>query len=189
MSILSSLISPQQWLLAITSPEAWLAALTIFALRVTDMSLDTLRMLFVVRGRKRIAWALGFGQAAVFVIAITSVLTGLEKNPLMVLFYAAGFATGNVVGMLVEERLAVGHMRLNIISKEHGSEVATLLRSNGYAVTEIPAKGLTGRVNLLSVSVLRKDVDHVDQLVHQLDESAFITSEHVQPIRSGFWRA
>jgi len=53
------------------SPAAWLAALTIFALRVTDMSLDTLRMLFVVRGRKGISWTLGFFEAAVYVVAIT----------------------------------------------------------------------------------------------------------------------
>lgn len=170
------------------SPAAWLGALTIFVLRVTDMSLDTLRMLFVMRGRKGIAWVLGFFQSAVFVIAITSVLSQL-KNPLNILGYAAGFATGNVIGMLIEERLAIGYIHLWIISSALGFSMAEVLRSGGYGVTEIPARGKDGMVSVLSVSVFRKDVPHVESLVHEKDPQAFMTSEDVRPIRRGFWRA
>ena len=74
--------------------QALISAALIFALRVADMSLDTLRVLFVMRGRKGIAWVLGFFQSAIFVVAITSVLSHLD-NPLNVIGYAAGFATGN----------------------------------------------------------------------------------------------
>jgi len=170
------------------SSSAWLSGLLIFCLRVSDMTLDTLRMLFVVRGRKAIAWTLGFFQAAIFVIAITRVLSNLS-NPLMVLGYAAGFATGNVVGMLIEERLAIGHIHLRIISPRRGAAMATLLRNEGYGVTEIPARGKDGMVSLLSVSVLRKDVDHVESLVHATDPEAFMTSEDMRPVRHGYWRA
>src|SRR5512137_453094 len=97
------------------SPQAWLAAGLIFLLRVSDMTLDTLRVLVVMRGRKGIAWVLGFFQSIIFVTAITSVLANLD-NPLNILGYAAGFATGNVVGMLIEERLAIGHIQLSIVS-------------------------------------------------------------------------
>ena len=171
------------------SPSAWLGALLIFGLRVTDMSLDTLRMLFVVRGRKSIAWVLGFFQSAVFVIAITRVLSNLG-NPLTVLGYAAGFATGNVVGMLVEERLAVGHLQLQIVSRKHGPALAKALRDQGYGVTEISARGKDGTVRLLSASILRKDLGDARRIVRQTDEDAFITTEGVRPMgRSGFWRA
>jgi uncharacterized protein YebE (UPF0316 family) len=170
------------------SPSAWLGALLIFGLRITDMSLDTLRMLFVVRGRRGIAWVLGFCQSAVFVIAITRVLSNLS-NPLTVLGYAAGFATGNVLGMLVEERLAVGHIQLQIVSQKHGAALAKALRDGGYGVTEIPARGKDGSVQLLTASVLRKDLAHARRIVHETDEDAFMTSEDVRPIRRGFWRA
>lgn len=169
------------------SSSAWLAALTIFGLRVTDMTLDTLRMLFVVRGRKGIAWTLGFFEAAIYVVAITRVLSNLG-NPLTVLGYAAGFATGNFVGMLIEERLAIGHIHLRIITKS-ASALASALREARFAVTEIPARGMDGTVYLLSVSVLRKDVAHVEQIVHDIDPESFVTSEDVRPIRRGFWRA
>ena len=170
------------------SPAAWLGALTIFGLRITDMSLDTLRMLFVVRGRKNIVWLLGFCQSVVYVIAITRVLTNMT-NPLTVLGYAAGFATGNVLGMFVEERLAVGHIQLQIVTKGHGMALAKALRDAGYGVTEISARGKDGTVLLLSASVLRKDLAHARQIIHDTDQDAFITSEDVRPIRRGFWRA
>jgi len=172
----------------LASPAAWMAALLIFCLRITDMSLDTLRVLFVVRGRKPVAWVLGFCQSAVYIIAITKVLSNLS-NPLTVLGYAAGFATGNVVGMLVEERLAVGHVQLQIVSRRRGVALAKALRLGGFGVTEISARGRDGTVRLLSASVLRKDLAHARQIVHETDSEAFITSEDVRPIHRGFWRA
>ncbi|MBN2146714.1 MAG: DUF2179 domain-containing protein [Anaerolineales bacterium] len=170
------------------SPQAWLGAAMIFGLRVADMTLDTMRVLVVMRGRKKVAWVLGFFQAAIFVLAISSVLSDLN-NPLNVIGYASGFATGNVVGMLIEERLAIGHILVNIISPRRGAAIAEHLRQNGYAVTEIPARGKDGMVTLLNCSVLRKNVDAVRKLINDIDPEAFITAEDVRPVRRGFWRA
>jgi len=172
----------------ILSPVAWLGALGIFALRVTDMTFDTLRLLFVVRGRKGIAWVLGFCQSIIFVIAITTVLANLD-NPLNLVGYAAGFATGNVVGMWIEERLAIGHVQVSVVSPTRGSAVAQALRAAGFAVTEIAARGMQGEVSVLSCSVQRKDVTSMEKIIHATDPDAFVTSEDVRPIRRGFWRA
>lgn len=169
-------------------PQAWLMALGIFMLRVTDMTCDTIRVLFVVRGRKKTAWVLGFMQSAIFVLAISSVLTHVN-NPLTILGYAAGFATGNVVGMLIEERLAVGHIQITIISSHRGAVIAEQLRHAGYAVTEIPARGKDGTVELLHCSVLRKQLDHLETVILENDPEAFITAEDVRPVRRGFFRA
>ncbi len=102
------------------SDNIWISALMIFILRVIDMSLDTMRMLFVVRGKKPIAWILGFFQSLVFVIAISTVLANLN-NLLNIVGYAAGFATGNVLGMFIEERLAIGHIAMRVISSKKGA--------------------------------------------------------------------
>ena len=169
------------------SPVAWLGALGIFALRVSDMTCDTLRMLFVVRGRKRISWVLGFVQSFIFVIAITSVMQHLD-NPLNVIGYAGGFATGNVVGMWIEERLAIGHVKVSIVTQRLGTALSQVLRDAGFGVTEIPARGRDGMVSMLSVSVLRKDVSKVEDIVHATDKEAFVISEDVRPLRRGFWR-
>jgi uncharacterized protein YebE (UPF0316 family) len=168
--------------------QAWLTAGTIFLLRVSDMTLDTMRVLVVMRGRKAAAWVLGFFQAAIFVLAISRVLSDLD-NPLNLAGYAAGFATGNVLGMFIEERMAIGHTLLNIVSPRRGSAIAEHLRQQGYAVTEIPGRGKDGMVTVLSVSVLRKNADRVRGLVNEIDADAFITAEDVRPVRRGFWRA
>lgn len=170
------------------STQAWLSAGLIFALRLGDMSLDTLRVLFVMRGRKTFAWLLGFCQSAIFVAAITTVIRDLG-NPLNIVGYAAGFATGNVLGMYIEEWLAIGHLHVRIISPGRGTAIAEKLRQEGYAVTEIPAHGKDGTVSLLNCSVLRRNLDRVHRMVNEVDAAAFITAEDIRPVRRGFWRA
>lgn len=168
-------------------PAAWLP-LAIFLIRVTDMSLDTLRVLFVVRGRRAPAWVTGFLQSALWVIAVTSVLSHLE-NILNVIGYAGGFATGTVVGLAIEERLAIGYGHLRIISSHRGSAVAESLRQAGYGVTELSGRGKDGTVSILTTSVRRRDIERVRRKVLQADPESFLTVEEVRPLHRGFWRA
>ena len=167
---------------------ALLIGLGIFALRVVDMSMDTMRMLFVVRGREPLAWVLGFFQSAIFVVAISAALANMN-NVLSLLGYAAGFATGNVVGMLIEERLAIGHILLTIMSPTRGAALAEQLRASGYAVTEMSGRGRDGTVSVLHVDVRRREVDHAETIILEADPDAFVTAEDVRPVRRGFWRA
>ena len=157
----------------------FLSALLIFTLRIIDVSLATLRLLMVMRGRKALAWIFGFFQAFVFIIAIRAILSDFG-NWQNLIGYAAGFATGNVVGMLVEERLA-------IISSRRGNQVAEHLRSAGFAVTEIPARGKDGTVTLLNCSVRRRRAVQIRRLVEEIDADAMVTAENIRAIRKWFW--
>ena len=170
------------------SPAAWLTALGIFAARLVNVALDTLRFMLTIRDKRGISWILGFVESVIFVVVIGSVLTNLE-NPLNVIGYAAGFATGNVVGMAIEKRLAIGFMHFSIISKEHSTEIADALRKQGYGVTEIPARGREASFMLIDCSVRRKEADNVEELALAVDPEAYITSEEVTPRRSGVWRS
>ncbi len=165
-----------------------LLPILIFFIRVTDMSLDTMRVLFVVRGRRAQAWVVGFLQSALWVIAVASVLSHLD-NLFNVLAYAAGFATGNVVGMQIEERLAIGHSHLRVISPQRGEAVAAAVRAAGYAVTELSGRGKDGTVSILTTSVRRRDIDPVRSEVLRADPDAFMTLSDVRPLHRGFWRA
>lgn len=166
----------------------WLFPLVIFALRVSDMSLDTLRVLFVVRGHKGSAWLLGFFQSGLWVIAITSVLSNLD-NPWNIAGYAAGFATGNVIGMAIESRLAIGHANLRVISPRRGTAVAEELRLAGYPATELFGRGRDGTVSVVLSSVRRRDVTRLQRQVSKVDPEAFVSVEEVRPLHRGFWRA
>jgi uncharacterized protein YebE (UPF0316 family) len=94
-----------------------------------------------------------------------------------------------VVGIFLEGRLAIGHIQLSIVSPRLGAAIAERLRQDGYAVTEVPARGRDGMVALLNCSVLRRNVAKVHNIVNELDPDAFITAEDVRPVRRGFWRA
>jgi len=166
----------------------WIGALVIFWLRVLNIALDTLRILFTLRGMKWLSWVVGFVVSLIYVLLLTSVLSNLN-NPLYIIAYAAGFATGGVVGMWIEERLAIGFTNIQIISPRRGAVMAQKLRENGYAVTEIPARGKDGMVSILSLSVRRKQVVSVEKIANEYDEAAFVTTEDVRPVRRGFFRA
>ncbi|MDX1436352.1 MAG: DUF5698 domain-containing protein [Anaerolineales bacterium] len=166
--------------------EVILAALYIFLLRLVDVSAMTLRILMVMRGRKALAWVFGFLQALIFIVAIQAVLSNIG-NFLNVLGYAAGFATGTVVGMRLEEWWAVGYGHIRVISSRHGVGLAESLREAGYGVTEVPGRGKDGSVDLLGISVPRRRVRKVRELVQSIDPDAFITVEDVRPLSKGFW--
>ena len=105
------------------SPTAWLVAFGIFAARLVNIAIDTLRFMFTLRDKRALAWIFGFVQSVIFVLVIGSVLTNLE-NILNVIAYASGFATGNVLGMSIEKRLAIGYTHFTIISRDRSTEIA-----------------------------------------------------------------
>ncbi len=169
-----------------TVPPAILPLL-VFTLRTTDLTLSTLRMLAVVRGRRLAAWILGFAQALVFISAVAGVLSRLD-DPWNWIAYAAGFGTGNVVGILLESRLAPGHSLLQVVSPRRGQAVSEALRRTGRGVTSLAARGLGGAVSLLLCYVPRRDVEAARQEILGADPEAYITVGHVRQVRGG-WRA
>ncbi len=166
----------------------WLSALSIFGLRLVDVSLGTLRMLVLFRGYRLLTWVLSFFQSLVFVIAVGAVLKG-ASHPVQFAAYAAGYATGTLLGMWLESRLALGYSYVRVISPTKGALVAKALRQHGFAVTELPARGLQGTVGMLETAVARKDVAEVERLVQQTDPEAFITVEEIRSPRRGYFRA
>ena len=169
------------------SPTAWLIALGIFAARTINIALDTLRFMFTMRGKRAMSWVLGFVESVLFVMIIGQVLNNLS-NPLNIIGYAAGFATGTILGMAIEKRLAIGYTHFSIISRSHSTEIADALRDEGYGVTEIPARGRESNFMLVDCHVRRKQADDVEVLALKIDPDAFITAEEVTPRRSGIWR-
>jgi len=169
------------------SANVWVVALAIFFLRVLNMTLDTVRMLTVVRGMRTVTWILGVMQTVVFVVAFGSVINDLD-NVLNIIAYSTGFATGNVIGMMIEKRLAFGYINISIVSSGQGRKLAGKLREQGHAVTEIPARGMDGSVEILECSVQRKLAQDVRNIALEIDPDAFITSRDIERVWRGYWR-
>lgn len=169
------------------TPDILIGGFVIFLLRLIDMCLDTLRMLFVVRGQRIIVWILGVLTSIIYIVAISNVLTG-ANHPFTILCYGVGYATGNVLGMRIEERLAIGFKQVNIVSQTKGKEIAGALRDRGYGVTELVGQGMNGTVDVISTSVKRKQTKDVRKIIHEIDPNAFITEDDFNPVSSGTWR-
>lgn len=158
----------------------------LFALRIIDITLYTMRLLMVSRGRKGPAALFAFCQAIIFVTTIRAVLTNLD-DPYIIFGYVAGFATGLVVGMSLESRLAIGYTHIRIYSQGRGSQICEKLRGEGFGVTEVAGRGKDGMVTLLNCNVLRRDAGKVAGLVEHIDPHSFIVIESVRTTRKGFW--
>jgi uncharacterized protein YebE (UPF0316 family) len=168
--------------------QPWALTVLIFLLRVLGMSMDTLRVLFVLRGRRLPTWLLGFLQSALWVIAIGGVLSNLDDF-WNIIAYAGGFATGNIVGMAIEERLAIGHVNMRIISSGMGSAILEMVRGAGYGATEIAGRGKDGTVTVINCSIRRRDITKIQRQIARIDPDAFVSIEETRPLHRGFWRA
>ena len=163
-----------------------LSALLIFILRIVDVSLYMMRFMMVMRGRKLYAWIFAFCQSIIYISVIGSVIKNISE-PLIIIGYAAGLATGIVVGMWIENRLALGYTHLRIVSSGLGADLAAKLRDDGHATTEISGRGQSGMVSILSLNVYRRKARKVIGKVIEIDPDAFVTAENVRSVEGGFW--
>lgn len=159
-------------------------ALLIFCLRIIDVSCDTMRVLFAIRGKRPIAGLLGFVQALVWIFAVGSAVKHLDSW-LHIIGYAAGYATGTMVGITIERAVAYGLSTVRIVSQHGGVEIAEALRERGYGVTEIAGYGRAGRVEIVNSVVQRAHLDEVLGIVDRWDPAAFVTVDEPKILRGG----
>jgi uncharacterized protein YebE (UPF0316 family) len=132
----------------------------IFCARVCDMSLDTIRVIFMSKGIKYLPAIIGFFEVIIWLVAIGQVMNNLT-NVVCYIAYGAGFATGTIVGMAIEEKLSLGLTSVRIITKDDPFELMQFLRSHNYGVTSIDGEGGTGRVKMVFTIIKRQDLAHV----------------------------
>ena len=169
------------------SVEILWAAFLIFVLRIIGVTLATIRVLIMMRGKKLVSALIGFFEVMVYAIAIGQVVSNLS-NVWNLLGYSLGFAVGTLVGMWLEERLALGYASVRIVSKYKGHAVADAIRDAGYGATIEWGQGRTGTVGLVVATVRRKEVDAVCAVADRLDPGAFVTVEETRTIRRGYMR-
>lgn len=153
----------------------------IFLARVTDVTLDTLRIVFVTRGNKIVAPILGFFEVLIWLVAITRIMENLD-NFATYIAYALGFAVGNYVGLLVEEKLAIGTQLVRIISVANANSLIENLREKGFKVTAIDADGKNGLVQVVFVVIPRKVVHDVIDMLNHFNPKAFYSIEDIRSV-------
>lgn len=153
----------------------------IFFARICDVTLGTLRIVFISKGNKTIAPILGFLEVLIWLIAITQVMENLS-NVASYLAWAGGFATGNFLGLRVEQKLALGQVMVRVITAEPAHTLLGQLIDKGYRLTSVDAQGTRGKVNLLFMVVKRKKLDEVVEIIRNYNPQAFYSVEDVRSV-------
>ncbi|MEW6379564.1 MAG: DUF5698 domain-containing protein [bacterium] len=154
-----------------------LTGILIFLARIVDVSLGTVRTISIVQGRVETAFLLGFVEVSVWLAVIASVMDRVKEKPILGVFYALGFSTGNAVGILLEDRVSFGHIVLRIISPQRSREMAEQIRGLGHAVTTFQGEGASGPVTELYVMCRKSDLKRIVALVKCIEPDAFYTTE------------
>lgn len=163
-----------------------LIGLFIFVARITDVSLGTLRILTIVQGRTWLSFWLGFFEITIWLTVISTLLFSIRETPVLAIFYAFGFATGNIVGIKLEKKLAFGYMVLRVFSRNTAQKLTTAIRNAGYPVTTYTGEGLKGPVVELFMICKRKNLPELLDLVTDIDSNAFYTTQPVGSINRHF---
>ncbi len=153
--------------------------LLIFVARIADVSLDTLRIIFINRSLRYLAAFFGFVQVLIWLMVIRQIFQSLD-NPLCYIAYAGGFAAGNIIGLIIENRLSIGRVIIRTITRREGDALVEYLRSSGFGVTAHDATGATGPVKVIFTIVERSDIPSVVETIKRYNPNAFYSVEDVR---------
>lgn len=171
------------------SPDVFINCLLIIAARVADVTLGTVRTVQVMQGRRSLAFALGFVEVLIWIMVVSRVVGQLTKefNPYYAVSYALGFATGNFLGITIEQRLAMGYQVVRVFSRGEGSaRIATALREQGIKVTEFEGRGRDGPVTLLWMEVPRRRAMGVAKRAREIDPRCYYVIEDIRVANASY---
>lgn len=156
----------------------------IFLSRIMDVSIGTVRIVMISKGQKFWAPLLGFFEILIWLLAISRIFENLN-NWTCYFGYAAGFATGNYIGLIIEERLAMGIVKIQIITRKNATELIENLKQAGYGITHHEAKGSSENVSIIYSIIKRTQIHKVEEIVSTTNPKAFYSIEDVKSVSHG----
>jgi uncharacterized protein YebE (UPF0316 family) len=159
--------------------EPFVLPFLIFLSRVLDVSMSTIRIMFVWAGNKWLATILGFFEALIWIVVIGQIMKDIT-NIYAYFAYAGGFAAGTFTGMYIEQKLAFGKVVLRVITKRKATELIEFLKNCKYGVTSADADGHEGKVNIVYTVIKRAQLDTVLKIIKAYNPRAFYTIENVR---------
>ena len=158
--------------------------LLIFAARVIDVSMNTVRIILIAKGRRALVPIIGFVEILIWLFAFRQVILNLS-NVMCYIGFAGGFSVGSYVGMIIEEKMAIGYEVLRVITKKEGLTLVEALQKENFGVTLLDARGSTGKVNVIFTIVQRKDIARALEIIKEFNPKAFYSIEDIRSVQSG----
>ncbi len=160
----------------------------IFLARICDVTIGTIRIIVVSKGKKRLASFLGFFEVLIWIMAISQIMKHLN-NPACYIAYALGFAVGNYIGITVEEKLAMGTVVVKIFANGYAADLINSLKTSGCGVTCLEGHGTTGPVNVIQTIIKRSILPEVEQIIKHFNPKAFYAVEEIRAVNAGVFPA
>lgn len=152
--------------------------LLIFFARILDVSINTVRIIYVLGGRKFTSTLLGFFESFIWLMAIRQIFEHLD-NWMCYVAYPAGFAAGIFVGMIIEEKIAYGKVIVRIITRKDVGGLLQYLKKEYFRYTHVDAEGPDGRENLVFTVLEREKLEDLLFTLREILPTAFYTVEKV----------
>ena len=152
--------------------------------RISDVTIGTLRIVMVSKGQKKIAPFLGFFEVIIWLLAMSKIIQNID-NWVAYIAYGLGFAAGNYIGLLIEEKLAVGIVHLQIITRTNADNLIAKLKAKGYGITYHDAYGVNEKVAVIYSIIKRGDINEVIEIIRTYNPHAFYSIEEVKFVNKG----
>jgi len=160
--------------------------LLIFTARIFDVTIGTIRIILVSRGLKNLAPFFGFFEVFIWILAISRIMQNLD-NFLCYIAYAGGFALGNYVGMIVEEKIALGVLLIRIITQKNATNLIKSLQHEGYGITILDATGGKELVHVIYTIIKRSELKKAIKLINGFNPNAFYSIEDLRFVSHGIF--
>lgn len=165
----------------------WLVLGQVFLINLVYIMLNTIRTLLTMRGYRMVSPILAIVEITVYTVGLSMVMTYIEENVLYLIFYALGFGVGIYLGMLIEDRIALGYSVLQVFTDDNNHVLAEGLRERGYGVTIQPGYGRDGARLVLTILTPRSTETALRKTITELNPAAFFISFDARYIHGGFW--
>lgn len=169
--------------------EILLLCIKIFFVRVLDVALGTVRMLFTVKGKRFVASTIGFIEMLIWFLIVKEALNTDLTSIWIAVSYAGGYALGTLLGSYLSERLISGMVTVQAILSSANDEVVTMIRKAGYAVSVLDVKGQDDKPKyLLLIEVNKKRQNTIRKLIKELDARAFVIINDSKTVYNGYFQ-
>ena len=167
--------------------KLFLMCLMIFFARICDVSLGTVRIIMVGKGKSNLAFLIGFVEIAIWFMVAKDALSGTIDSPWIMISYSAGYACGTYLGSIVSEKFVHGNLGVQVVTSDQNQKIIEAIRNEGYAVSVIDVKGKenTGKY-MMFIEINKKRFDHLSALIKELDPKAFIVVNETKYVQNGY---
>jgi uncharacterized protein YebE (UPF0316 family) len=162
----------------------WLLPVVIFLGRICDVTLGTLRIIFVSKGERYKAPIVGFFEVFIWVIVISQIFSH-ASSLIHYISYAGGYAAGNYAGILVENKIALGYVLFRVYAKNNSHNLTKELGNSGFGSTVVRGEGAISEVDIIETVVSRKSYEQVVDIIKKFDPRAFYLVEDIRAKQKG----